>query len=115
MAMDPVSNADRLLQLLRQRLAERARTRGAAAGGRKESAPRGSAGPVDRIETVPGIEDRDGRGARRRVIQALLADQFGKGAINEAEFQQIVDRVVDAIESDPEAGKLMERVLRELG
>ena len=114
MAMDPVSNADRLLQLLRHRLAERARARGPGVAERKE-APRGSAGPVDRIETVAGVEERDGRQARRRVIQALLADQFGKSVINEAEFQQVVDRVVDAIEGDPAAGKLMAKVIRELG
>ena len=114
MAMDPVSNADRLLQLLRQRLAERARVKGAGAAGRREAASLRDAAPVDRIETVPGVEARDERQERRRIIQALLADQFGKGVINEADFQQVVDKVVDAIEDDPAAGRLMAKVMGEL-
>jgi hypothetical protein len=106
--MDPVSRADRLAALLRQRLLERSRQGGVAGtkAGTDELA-------VDRIYPAAGVEARDERQLRRSVIQAILTDEFGPDLINEAGFQQIIERVLDAIEGDADASALIAQVTRD--
>jgi hypothetical protein len=107
--MEPISNADRLAALLRQRLLERARTagrsgKGETAGTRQES--------IDRVYGTDPVEARDERQLRRSLIQTILADEFGSELMNEAEFQQVVDRVVETIDADEAGGLLMGRVAK---
>lgn len=104
--MDPVSNADRLVVLLRQKLLERARTAGSA-GSKTPAQPNG-------VRALAAIEGRDERQLRRAFIQNLLADQLGQGLINDARFQQVVSRVTEAIEEDDGASGLLSRLVSEL-
>lgn len=111
--MEPISNADRLAALLRQRLKERARTDGAAKSARKSgtgSAPKGAAA----VRALAAIDGVDSRQMRRTVIQHLLADQLGEQLVNEAQFQQIVSRVTDALEEDEAAARLLDTVMHDL-
>lgn len=111
--MEPISNADRLAALLRQRLKERARTEGGSKSARNSgsgSAPKGAAA----VRALAAVEGVDNRQMRRTVIQHLLADQFGEQLVNEAQFQQIVTRVADAIEEDGAAAALLDTVMRDL-
>lgn len=108
--MDPISNVDRLVLLLRQRLSERSATnRGSAAASRRTSPP-----PADMVRELAAVEGMDERHLRRALIQNLLSDAFGKGVVNEAQFQQVVDRVTHAIEADPETARLLQRVVGDL-
>lgn len=107
--MDPISNADRLAALLRQRLLDRARAAGSAQA--KEKAGQGAV--VDRVYAAGGVEPRDERQLRRTLIQTILADEFGSELLNEAGFHQVVDRVLDAIEGDAAAAALLDRVTSE--
>jgi hypothetical protein len=109
--MDPISNVDRLVLLLRQRLTERAK----AASARPEavrSAP-GETG-LAAVQALAGIEDIDQRQLKRALIQNLLSDNFGGELINDAKFQQIVERVTDTIDGEPETAKLLNRVIGDL-
>lgn len=109
--MDPVSNVDRLVLLLRQRLQERDRTRGVSRSGtRRAPAPTG----LDAARALAAIDGVDERQLRRSLIQGLLSDQFGTAMINDARFQQVVDRVTDALESDETGRALLDRISREL-
>jgi len=63
---------------------------------------------------MAAIETADEKPLRRAVIQNLLADQLGEGLLNDAQFQQIVSRVTDAIEEDRDAAELLSRVIAEL-
>jgi hypothetical protein len=112
--MEPISNADRLVTLLRLKLEERAKSTGGsrAAAGTKPNAS--SPAEPSGIRALAAIEGADERSLRRAVIQNLLADQFDAGLINDAQFQQIVTRVTEAIEEDPKGAGLLSRVIAEL-
>jgi hypothetical protein len=110
--VEPISNADRLVLLLRQKLEERTRTGGVAgAGERAKSSPAVPAAGVRALAAVEGVDERD---LRRTVIQNLLADQLKPAPINDAQFQQLVSRVTEAIEEDAEARSLLSEVVEEL-
>jgi len=106
--MDAISNVDRLVLLLRQRLSERGATRPAATS-RRASPP-----PADAVRALAAVEGMDVRHLRRALIQNLLSDLFGPRLVNEAQFQQVVDRVTEAIEEDPETARLLQRVVGDL-
>jgi hypothetical protein len=109
--MEPISNADRLVMLLKQKLEERAK---AARGGAKSKS--GVAVPIEPsgVRALAALEGADERSLRRAIIQNLLADQLDPALLNDAQFQQVVTRVTDAIEDDRGASQLMHQVVAEL-
>ena len=115
--MHPISNVDRIVLILRQRLQERAR---ASSAGRKEGrAPAGSGGqgaanPMETVQALAAVEGVDDRQLKRALIQGVLAENLGKGLVNDASFQQMVDRVTETLDRDPELGPLMARVAADL-
>lgn len=110
--MEPISNADRLVLLLRQKLEERAKAE------RARSGARGPAGQtqvrISGVRALAAAGSSDEKPLRRAVIQHLLADQMGGELINDAKFQEIVSRVSDAIEADDETRGLLSGVVSEL-
>ena len=109
--MDPISNVDRIVLLLQQKLKERDRT------GRKTARERNSVSHSLRPSTIGALASIDGideRQLRRTFIQTLLADQLGQELVNDAQFQQIVARVTDAIEEDEAASRLLSRVISDI-
>jgi len=107
--MDPISNVDRLVLLLRQRLAERSTATRNSAAARRSSPP-----PADAVRALAAVEGMDERHLRRALIQNLLSDVFGQRLVNEAQFQQVVDRVTQTIEDDPDTARLLQRVVGDL-
>lgn len=112
--MDPISNADRLVRLLRQRLEERSKAKSTRpTGGATEVHARS----VDATKAITGRQAKAGgsnKELRRTLIEQLLADQFGPALVNEAKFQQMVDNVASAMEADAGISGLLEEVLVEL-
>lgn len=111
--MDPISNVDRIALLLRHRLSERAKAAGAASVS-KTSTNRRDPTPIERAQALAAVEGIDDRQLRRALIQGLLGDQLGGELINEAKFQQVVDRVTETLEADAGSAKLLDRMVREL-
>lgn len=112
--MDPVSNANRIAMMLRARLAERAKSNAGARAsgfGSRESADTARKGAVRSAEAIEGLDDRR---LRRAVIEDILTDQFGTALVNDARFQQVVDRVTEAIESDADGAAVFSRVVEDL-
>jgi hypothetical protein len=110
--MEPISNADRLVLLLRQKLEERVRSTA-----RSGSAARGATTqPLEPtgVRALAAVEGCDDHSLRRAVVQHLLADQIDQSLINDAQFQQVVGRVTEAIEDDADASALLTRVLVDL-
>jgi hypothetical protein len=106
--MEPISNIDRLVALLRQRLLEQAkfaRPDKTSAGKREE--PQG----IQALAAVEGIDDRQ---LKRALIQNILADQFGGAAINDSQFQLVVDRVTESLDASPDSSRLFARVIDDL-
>lgn len=110
--MDPVSNVDRLVLLLRQRLQERDRTRGPAR--KADARAQQAAGGLAAAQALAALEEVDERQLRRALIQGLLADQLGPDLLNAPRFQQVVDRVVGALEADEGGAALLDRITREM-
>ncbi len=112
--MEPISNVDRLVLILRQRLQERAR---ASAGARKAAKPptgRAAVDPMATVQALAAVDDVDDRQLKRALVQGLLAENLGPGLVNDAGFQQMVDRVAETLDRDPDLGKLMARVVVDL-
>jgi hypothetical protein len=108
--MDPISNADRLVLLLRQKLQERFRAGGAA----KPNARPGATAEPSGLHALAAIEGVEERQLRRAFVQNLLADQLGPELINDAKFQQVVSQVTEAIEDDKQTSRLLTRLIGEL-
>ena len=110
--MDPISNVDRLVLLLRQRLTERSKT-AASRDAAATQGPRRNEQP-SAIQAMAAIVDMDERHLRRALIQNLLSETLGPKLVNEAVFQQVVDRVTETIEADPETARLLQHLVGEL-
>jgi hypothetical protein len=112
--MDPVSNANRIAMMLRARLQERAK---AGAGGRASKADTKGSGETVRkgaMRSAEAIEGLGDRRLKRALIEDILTDQFGTALVNDAQFQQVVDQVTDAIEADAEGAAIFSRVVDDL-
>ena len=111
--MDPISSADHIVLILRQKLAERARTaskdKSKVRQGQDAESPQTPV--VQRLASIEGVDEHQ---LRRALVQNLLTEQFGSSLLNDAQFQQVVGRVTDAIEEDVEASKLIMQILSEL-
>lgn len=110
--MDPITNVDRLVFILRQKLEERQRT--AQSSKKATRSPAANQSAVLRFNAIAAIDGVDERQLRRTFIQTLLADQLGEKLVNDAQFQQVVSRVTEAIEEDSAASKLLSRLLEEV-
>jgi len=111
--MDPISNADGLILLLRQKLRERARL---ARGNRSERSPNavqelGTSSSIQRLVAVEGVDEHQ---LRRALVQNLLAEQLGPALLNDAQFQHVITRVTEVIEQDADASNLIAQVLSTL-
>lgn len=111
--MDPISNVDRLVLILRQRLQERAKA-SASRADRRERPGEQSATGLDNVQAMAAIEGVDDHQLGRALIQSILAENFGPEMLNEAKFQQLVERVTEAIEADEGGASLLSRLVGEL-
>jgi hypothetical protein len=112
--MDPVSNTNRLVRLLRQRLQDRS---GVKSPTQAPSAPSVKEGGIEAVKAVTGQFARLGgkdEKLKRTLVEQLLADQFGNTMVNEPKFQEIVDRVTLVIEADPSLSVMLGDVVLEL-
>ena len=112
--MDPVSNADQLVRLLRQQLVERSRAKSTKKLQKNKSAQNDS---VDRLSAVAGEVVRAGgqdQQLRHLLVEQLLSEQFGSALTNEPRFQQVVDQVSEIMSADPAISELLSRVTAEL-
>lgn len=112
--MDPISNADRLVMLLRQKLLERSKAAKAERGSRKDKATGIAPSEPSGVKALAAVDGADEHQLRRGFIQSLLADQLGPSLINDPQFQQIVSRVAETIEEDVDASRLLSRLVAEL-
>ncbi len=112
--MDPVSNADRLVRLLRQQLEERSRSKRTQKTQTSEPVRQDG---VERLRAfageVVGAGGQDHQ-LRRLLVEQLLSDQFGPDFVNEPRFQQIVDQVAETMAADPSISALLSDVTGEL-
>jgi hypothetical protein len=111
--MDPVSQVDQLVLLLRQRLLERSAARTRHRGG-SEARDRARLSAAQRLQQIAALETLGEREVRRGIVQSLLAERLGRELINDANFQQTIDDVVDALERDETGRVVMSEVIVQL-
>lgn len=111
---DRISAADQLVLLLRQRLTEhgQAQRKGRGESGRPASARQ--AGPAHAIQALAAIEGLDDRVLKRAIVQNILAEKFGAELVNDAEFQQVVEKVVSTLGDHAGGSELLARLVREM-
>ncbi|MFC5475512.1 hypothetical protein [Paraherbaspirillum soli] len=102
--------------LLRKQLAEksgRARNAGGAAdgGGSEESVGGLEKSVVDRVQGLRSAGLNDQRQLRRMIVEAALKQELGMQVANDAEFNQVVDLVLDEIEGDEDMLNLIKSIL----
>ncbi len=109
--MDPISQVDQLAMILRQRILDRSKARPAKPGPADVET---KSSWVANLKALAATEAVDDHQLRRALIQNILLDQFGHGLINEMKFQQVVERVTEALETDSTASVLINRCVAEL-
>lgn len=109
--MDPISNVDRVVLILRQRLQERAR---AAASKNVTLAGDAQKTPLEVVQSLAVAEGLGDRELGRALVQSLLTDHFGRDLVNDAKFQRVVDRVTETLEADPTSAQLLADTVRQL-
>jgi hypothetical protein len=112
--MDPLSNVDGLVLVLRQRLLERSRATAPERPGQKLNSGNKKQTSLDNVRALAGIHGVSDQQLGRSLIQSVLADQFGASVINEARFQQVVDRVAETMEAEPGAAGIMAQIVSDL-
>lgn len=110
--MAEISNVDRIVTVLRQRLAERARSSSSARPTASVQAKTPT--PLQTVQALAAADDISDEQLGRALVQGLLAEELGAHLVNEAPFQQVVERVVSTIEADETTAVLLKRMLREL-
>jgi len=111
--MDPISNVDQLVLLLRQRLLERTR---AERTGRKPATQKPARQPaaLDAVHVLAALDGADDQQLERALIQTLLAEQLGRQMLNDARFQLVVDQVTETLRQDANGKALLSRLTGEL-
>lgn len=113
--MDPISNADRLVRLLRQKLEERKRLEGAKSPAAVSAVQPRASGAAASIAGSLARAGVDAPALRRAIVEQLLADQLGAGMVNDAKFQQLVDEVTRIMEADATIAQLFDEAIDGLG
>ena len=113
--MEALSNADRFVVLLRQKLSERAKSRSrATTTASVTNRPIGREATrivAGRVVTAGGKDQQ----LRRVIVEQLLMERLGAALVNEAKFQAIVDQVAEMIADDPNAGAMLAEVVGQTG
>lgn len=111
--MEALSNADRFVVLLRQKIAERANAK-VASGKRPTAVTRTAKGSQRSITGAIAQAGADDRNVRRTIIEQILTDSLGAQIANEPRFQQIVERVAEIINADVDLGAMLAEVVAEI-
>ncbi len=114
--MTRINNVDQLVLLLQERLD--------AASRKKRSAKNTKTGHTKaptHTRDVSVAQDLLDSGnftendIQHALIQGILSQEFGDRLVNDANFQQVVNKVVEIIDRDPDMRKLLQESLQELG
>lgn len=112
--MDPISNVDQIVLILRQRLQERTRAVTSKSKAPAAASNAGRPAKLLSVRSLASVEGVDDPQLRRTLVENILSDQFGADLVNEGEFQQVVDQVTTALEDDEQASALLTRLVSEL-
>lgn len=122
--MDPINRLNRLLETLRQQIAESARRSDTS---RTQTSPSQSGnGAVklalpelrrriqDRIQGVEPTTPEGQRQAKRLFLESVLVWEFGDNLLLDKQYQHMLDNIQATIESDPDTDKQFTALVTDL-
>jgi hypothetical protein len=124
--MDPIDRLNRLMETLRQQMAQSAKRLNTSSQSTRPTNARspGSANKrtVEELrqhigERVRAIEPNNperGRRARRIFLESVLAWEFGDQLLLDSQFNRLIEGIQDAFESDPEINRELQNLLTDL-
>ena len=69
---------------------------------------------METVQALAALGQVDDRQLKRALVQGALAESLGSGLVNDSSFQQMVDRVAETLDRDPDLGPLLARVVADL-
>ena len=112
--MTRITQADQIMQLLRQQLQRLGPNGHAARASRTgKSAPQRQS-PLTRIAAMAALDNLSDDDLARALIRALLTEEFGETLASEPKFARIVDEVHRMISEDAETARLLVRSLSQV-
>jgi len=109
--MTSISNVDRIMMILRQRLSDKNGVNSGSTANAVRSQGMSGRQTIASLAAAQGVDERQ---LRRTLVQSLLAEQLGSALLNDARFQEIVSQVCEALEQDQNSQALLGRVLSDL-
>lgn len=111
--MTRITKSDQLAILLRQQLSQLSRRKTSSTGSAKGQSVKSGSGlsRVQQIAASNGFSDSD---VQRALIQGLLEEELGDGLMNDAKFQQLINRVHSIIRDDPDALMVLKESVKQL-
>ena len=109
--MDALSNVDRLVLLLRQRLEQRNRTGSVGTSGRISRVAPDSVISTEGLTGDLALAGAADDQLQRALVEQLLTDQFGAALVNDVRFQQVVDRVAHLLADDADMRDVLDTAL----
>lgn len=117
--MDAVSNINQVMLILRQKLQERARKSPAASTGKSKTSAQDAAraddvDPMRRIADLAQDDGFDDQQLARLFIESLLTQEFGTSLTNDAQFQQVIERVMQGLSSDAQLASILNKTVTDI-
>ena len=112
--MTRVGNTEQVMALVRnqlQRMAKREQTSKTGKVDRKETRRLTPRERFDALNSIEGLSDEE---FDQGIVRALLTEEFGEQVSNSPGFQELVDRTLGVLRSDPQVAALLRRLREEL-
>lgn len=124
--MDPINRLNRLMETLRQRMAESTKRSNRSSSTQQTRLTRASSAPSgrsieqlrqhigERVRAIKPEMPEHGRQARRVFFESVLAWEFGDQLLLDNQFSRLIDGIQEAFEADPEIDHELHELLVDL-
>ncbi len=112
--MTRIDQNQQLIALVRQQLSQVSRARIARTAKVRNDKSSDSTHDVGKIRKLAAREGISEEEMQRALVQGILIEEFGEGVINDAKFQQIVDRITGLLQADDRAAVLLQQSVQRL-
>ncbi len=112
--MTRITGADQILTILRAQLERREKQRRKTTTGASAQRDKLDRSSVERLRAIASESDLPRAAIERILVQALLVEEFGEAAVNDAQFQKMLEAVQERIARDEQAKVMLQRAVDEL-
>ena len=114
MSITRIDQNQQLIALVRQQLGQVSRAKVARTAKNKNNTSSDSIHDVGRLRKLAAREGISDEAMQRALVQGILTEEFGEGLINDAQFQQVVDRITRLLQADERTMALLQHSVRQL-